>query len=80
LGRQSLHSELKKISPLKGIFVFLTYICLMVQHNKISLCREIICGLIFLGYNTQDFSELKNKFGGLRELHNFVETKISGHV
>jgi hypothetical protein len=48
------------------------------KMNKISLCREIILGMIFLNIPTYTFSELKEKHGGLSNLHLHIEKKIIG--
>jgi hypothetical protein len=51
-----------------------------VSHQKkISICREIIIGLIFLEIPTEKFTELKKKYGGVYNLHSFVQNQISGY-
>jgi len=48
--------------------------------TKISMCREIIETMIFLGIPTNKFSEMKKNFGSIEEFYKFVEIKISGNV
>lgn len=47
--------------------------------RKILIAKEVILGMIFLNIPTEKFSELKEKHGGLYNLHSFIEKQISGN-
>jgi hypothetical protein len=44
--------------------------------NKIQKARLVIEGMIFLGIETEKFSELKSQHGGLDGLYNWIENKL----
>jgi hypothetical protein len=45
--------------------------------TKILKCSLILQGMNFLGIPSENFSEMKNKFGGIDGLYEFISGKLS---
>ncbi len=57
-----------------GLVLYLYY--KQRKMNKIQKARLVIEGMIFLGIETEKFSELKSQHGGLDGLYNWIENKL----
>jgi len=47
-----------------------------MNTSKITIAKEVIETLIFLGISTEKFSEMKKEHGGLIELHTYLATQL----
>ena len=47
------------------------------MKTKIIIAKEIIEAMIFLGIPTEQFSAMKEQFGGLQGLYNHIESLIA---
>ena len=45
--------------------------------SKILKCRLIFEGMDFLGIPSENFSKMKNKFGGVDVLYEFISNELS---
>jgi hypothetical protein len=47
-----------------------------MNASKITIAKEVIEALVFLGIPTEKFAEIKKEHGGLIELHTYLATQL----
>jgi hypothetical protein len=52
------------------------YLLKTMKMNKKIKCRLILEGMIFLNIPTENFLNLKNEYGGIDGLYNFISNKL----